>query len=46
MHSAHLTHHELEAALRAAGCACIAEVHYAILENNGAISVRARNHKS
>ncbi len=41
-----LTHHELEAALRAAGCACIADVHYAILENNGQISVRAKNHKS
>src|SRR5207248_1045103 len=35
-----LTHHELNAALRAAGCACIEEVHFAILENNGVISVQ------
>jgi len=45
MRQALLTHHELEAALRAAGCACIADVHYAILENNGQISVRPKNHK-
>src|SRR5512135_3403506 len=36
-----LTHHELNAALRAAGCASVEEVHYAILENNGQISVQA-----
>ena len=30
---AHLTHHELNAALRQAGCSCIEEVHSAILEN-------------
>ena len=35
-----LTHHELNAALRAAGCACIEEVHFAILENNGVITVQ------
>ncbi len=34
-----LTHHELNAALRAAGCTHIEEVHYAILENNGQITV-------
>ena len=34
-----LTRHELNAALRQAGCACVEEVHTAILENNGAISV-------
>src|SRR5204863_8456650 len=40
-----LTHHELSAALRAAGCACVEEVHFAILENNGAISVQLKkNH--
>ena len=37
-----LTHHELNAALRAAGCASIEEVHYAILENNGHITVQVR----
>ena len=39
MASAKLTHHELQAALRQAGCTCIEEVRSAILENNGAISV-------
>ncbi|HYQ92931.1 MAG TPA: YetF domain-containing protein [Candidatus Competibacteraceae bacterium] len=34
-------HHELNAALRQAGCACIEDVHVAILENNGVISVVA-----
>lgn len=34
-----LTRHELNAALRRAGCGCVEEVHSAILENNGAISV-------
>src|SRR6266481_5809994 len=37
-----LTHHELNAALRAAGCLCVEEVHCAILENNGCISVIAK----
>jgi len=37
-----LTHHELNAALRAAGCATIEEVHFAILENNGGISVQPK----
>ena len=36
-----LTHHELNAALRQAGCTCIEDVHAAILENNGSISVVA-----
>src|SRR6266481_7426056 len=40
-----LTHHELNAALRAAGCACIEEVHFAILENNGVISVQPRKQR-
>lgn len=39
---AKLTHHELNAALRRAGCACSEEVHSAILENNGSISVTPR----
>jgi uncharacterized membrane protein YcaP (DUF421 family) len=37
--SAKLTHHELNAALRRGGCACVDDVHTAILENNGSISV-------
>jgi uncharacterized membrane protein YcaP (DUF421 family) len=39
MASAHLTHHELHAALRASGCSSVEEVHTAILENSGCISV-------
>jgi uncharacterized membrane protein YcaP (DUF421 family) len=35
----HLTHHELEAALREAGCSCADDVHSAFLENSGNISV-------
>ena len=42
MADARLTHHELNAALRQAGCACVEDVHYAVLENNGAISVISR----
>jgi uncharacterized membrane protein YcaP (DUF421 family) len=42
MRSAQLTHHELSAALRRAGCSCAEEVQAAVLENNGAISVIAR----
>ncbi|TAK90971.1 MAG: DUF421 domain-containing protein [Burkholderiaceae bacterium] len=37
-----LTQHELDAALRAAGVSCIDHVHFAILENNGQISVQGR----
>ncbi len=39
MAKAQLTHHELKSALRRSGCASIEEVHSAILENNGSISV-------
>jgi uncharacterized membrane protein YcaP (DUF421 family) len=39
MASAKLTQHELHAALRQSGCSCVEEVHTAVLENNGAISV-------
>jgi uncharacterized membrane protein YcaP (DUF421 family) len=42
MKRAQLTHHELNAALRDAGCSCPSEVHMAILENTGAISVVPR----
>jgi uncharacterized membrane protein YcaP (DUF421 family) len=37
-----LTQDELDAAVRQAGCASIDDVHFAILENNGQISVRSR----
>ena len=45
MARAQLTHHELQAALRQAGCATSDDVRAAILENNGTISVipRSRN---
>ena len=39
MRDARLTHHELGAALRQGGCAAVHDVHYAVLENNGTISV-------
>ena len=42
MGRAQLTRHEVEAALRQAGCGSTHEVHYAILENNGSISVTRR----
>jgi uncharacterized membrane protein YcaP (DUF421 family) len=42
MANAKLTHHELSAALRQAGCANATDVHSAILENNGTISVIPR----
>ena len=43
---AKLTHHELNAALRQGGCSCIEDVHTAVLENNGTISVTPRNRVS
>jgi uncharacterized membrane protein YcaP (DUF421 family) len=43
MTRAQLTRHELNEALRQAGCASVEEVHSAILENNGAISVIPRH---
>ncbi len=39
-----MTTHELEAALRTAGCTGPAEVRFAVLENNGRISVITHNH--
>jgi uncharacterized membrane protein YcaP (DUF421 family) len=42
MAKAQLTHHELDSALRSAGCSSAGEVHMAILENNGSISVVPR----
>lgn len=38
-----LTLHEIDSAIRAAGCASIAEVHVAVLENNGHISVHVKD---
>src|SRR5258706_11059869 len=43
MAKAKLTHHELNSALRQSGCACVQEVHSAILENNGSITVTPRS---
>jgi uncharacterized membrane protein YcaP (DUF421 family) len=43
MRHAKLTHHELSAALRQAGCSCAEEVRVAVLENNGSISVVMRS---
>jgi uncharacterized membrane protein YcaP (DUF421 family) len=39
-----LTQSELDAALRQGGCASVEDVHFAVLENNGQISVRLRTH--
>jgi uncharacterized membrane protein YcaP (DUF421 family) len=39
---ARLTHHEIQAALRLGGCTSVEEVHAAILENNGTISIVPR----
>ena len=39
MARAQLTHHEVLSALRRSGCAGVAQVHVAVLENNGVISV-------
>lgn len=43
MEQAKVTHHELNAALRQAGVLTIEEVHTAILENNGAITVTPKS---
>jgi uncharacterized membrane protein YcaP (DUF421 family) len=37
-----LTHHELNSALRAEGCSCVEEVHLAVLEIDGQITVQPR----
>lgn len=46
MAKAQLTQHELDAALRQAGCAHAGECHSAILENNGSISVVQKAQKN
>lgn len=38
-----LTHHELMTALREGGCSCVEDVHAALLENDGSISVIPKN---
>jgi len=43
MRSELLTHHELAAALRSAGCTGIEHIHVATLENNGQITVSLRH---
>jgi uncharacterized membrane protein YcaP (DUF421 family) len=43
LHDAKLTRHELNSALRQAGCDSVDEVKLAVLENNGSISVVARH---
>ena len=37
-----MTKHELEAAVRSEGHACLDEVRFAVLENNGKLTVIAR----
>ena len=44
--SAQLSHHEVQAALRQAGCTTVNEVRLAVLEINGAISVVRRDQGS
>ena len=43
--NARLTRHELNTALREAGCTDISDARYAVLENNGSISVFPREEK-
>jgi uncharacterized membrane protein YcaP (DUF421 family) len=40
---AKLTHHELMTALRKGGCSCVEDVHAALLESDGTISVIPKN---
>jgi uncharacterized membrane protein YcaP (DUF421 family) len=48
MRRVQMTHHELEAALRAEGCCGLSEVRFAVLENNGHVTVipMSRNHSN
>jgi uncharacterized membrane protein YcaP (DUF421 family) len=41
-----LTRHELDSAIRSAGCTGVEEVHVAVLETNGSITVLPRAHPS
>jgi uncharacterized membrane protein YcaP (DUF421 family) len=45
MRRVQMTKHELEAALRASGCAGPEEVRFAVLENNGQVTVIPREHQ-
>jgi len=42
LNDARMTHHEMNAALRQAGCLSVSEVRCATLENNGTVSVIAK----
>jgi uncharacterized membrane protein YcaP (DUF421 family) len=46
MRRVQMTQHELEASLRANGCAGAEEVRFAVLENNGQLTVIPRTNKS
>jgi uncharacterized membrane protein YcaP (DUF421 family) len=46
MRSVQMTQHELEASLRANGCAGPEEVRFAVLENNGQLTVIPRKNKA
>jgi uncharacterized membrane protein YcaP (DUF421 family) len=46
MRRVQMTMHELEAALRAEGCMCPADVRFAVLENSGRVSVVKRESSS
>ena len=46
MHKVQMTMHELEASLRAEGCAGPEEVRFAVLENNGHLTVIHRDRKT
>jgi uncharacterized membrane protein YcaP (DUF421 family) len=43
---ARLTHHEIQSALRRGGCTSVEDVHAAILENNGSISIVTRKERA
>jgi uncharacterized membrane protein YcaP (DUF421 family) len=45
MRRVQMTKHELEAALRSSGCAGPEEVRFAVLENNGQVTVIPREHQ-
>jgi len=40
-----ISYADLESALRQAGCDSVKEVHFAILENNGTITIKKKNHE-
>jgi uncharacterized membrane protein YcaP (DUF421 family) len=46
LRSMQITTHELNAALREAGCTCPEEARFAVIENNGHITVITNGHKA